>query len=209
MQLRVAIALDDLRRDRGRLQLEPPADGGLDRRRQVREGADGAGNLADADDLARAAQARQVALQLGIPERQLQAERHRLGVHAVRAFDFGHVDVDSSSTLSSSARQHAAGRRTHFTLEVVWAFDGVSACARPAFELGRDLLREVALVDRDIGTGGERNRPPRSPPQPRPTPPIRKVAVSRAPPVYVRLLRHSGIPRAVSVSPIAFLSYLR
>ena len=49
-QLGVAIALDDLRGDRRRLQAEAPADVGLDRRRQVREGADRARELADADD---------------------------------------------------------------------------------------------------------------------------------------------------------------
>ena len=89
----MSIALNHLRRHRVRLQLQPTADIGLDRRRQVREGADGARNLADADDLARAAQARQVALQLGVPQRQLQAERHRLGVHAVRAANHGRVPV--------------------------------------------------------------------------------------------------------------------
>ena len=47
-QLRVPIALDDLRRHRRRLQPEPAADVGLDRRRQVGEGADRARNLADA-----------------------------------------------------------------------------------------------------------------------------------------------------------------
>ena len=38
-------------------------------------------------DVARARHAREVALQLGVPQRQLEAERHRLGVHAVRAAD--------------------------------------------------------------------------------------------------------------------------
>ena len=65
-----------------------PADVGFDRRRQVRERADRAGNLADADTArARAAHALDVARDLGVPERQLQPERHRLGVHAVRAAD--------------------------------------------------------------------------------------------------------------------------
>ena len=48
-QLGVAIALNDLRRDRRRLEAERPADVGFDRRRQMRERADGARQLADGD----------------------------------------------------------------------------------------------------------------------------------------------------------------
>ena len=53
-QLGVPIALNDLRRDRRRLEPETPADIGFDRRRQVRERADRARQLADADRRARA-----------------------------------------------------------------------------------------------------------------------------------------------------------
>ena len=49
-QLGVPIALNDLRRHRRRLEPEPPAHVGFDRRRQVREGPDRARQLADADD---------------------------------------------------------------------------------------------------------------------------------------------------------------
>ena len=86
-QLGVAVALDHLRRHRRGLEAEPLADARLDRRIEVRERPDGAGNLADRDDVAGAQHAIEVALQLGVPERQLQAEGHRLGVHAVRAPD--------------------------------------------------------------------------------------------------------------------------
>ena len=88
MQLRVAIALDDLRRDRRR-----PASPS---RRQTAASIVGGRCakvptapeiLPTAHAFARAPHARDVALQLGVPERQLQAERHRLGVHAVRAAD--------------------------------------------------------------------------------------------------------------------------
>ena len=84
-QLGVTIALNDLRRHRRRLQSELPADGRFDGRIEVRERADGARDFPDRDDGPRALQPLEVALQLGVPERQLQAERHRLGVHAVRA----------------------------------------------------------------------------------------------------------------------------
>ena len=86
-QLGMAVALDHLRRDRRRLQAERAADVGFDRWRQVCEGADGARQLADRDDLARAANPGDVARQLRVPQCQLQAERHRLRMHAVRAAD--------------------------------------------------------------------------------------------------------------------------
>ena len=54
---------------------------------EVRERADGAGDLADRHDVARAQHAIEIALQLGVPQRELDAERHRLGMHAVRAAD--------------------------------------------------------------------------------------------------------------------------
>ena len=87
-QLGVTIALNHLRRDRRRLEAEPPADVGFDRRIEMREGADGAGDLADADESrARAATRSMSRVELRVPQRQLQAEGHRLGMHAVRAAD--------------------------------------------------------------------------------------------------------------------------
>ena len=63
------------------------AHGGFDRRIEVREHADRAGDLADGNDLARARDAHAIARDFRVPERQLHAERHRLGMHAVRAAD--------------------------------------------------------------------------------------------------------------------------
>ncbi len=54
---------------------------------EMREGPDRAGNLADGNDVARTKQTVEITLQLGIPERQLQSESHRLRMHAVRAAD--------------------------------------------------------------------------------------------------------------------------
>ena len=92
-ELRVPIALDHLRGDGRRLEAEPLADVGFDLRRQMREGADGARQLADADDRARAAYALDVAADLGVPERQLQPERHRLRVDAVGPPDHRRVPM--------------------------------------------------------------------------------------------------------------------
>ena len=83
----MAVALNHLGCNRRRLQAETAADVGLDRGRQVRKRADGARELADRYGLARAAHTGDVPRELREPERQLQAERHRLGMHAVRAAD--------------------------------------------------------------------------------------------------------------------------
>ena len=86
-QLRVPVALDDLRRRRRRLEAEAlagdPLDLGVDRRVL----ADGARELADAHALERARDARACAVELERPHRELQTERRRLGVDAVRAAD--------------------------------------------------------------------------------------------------------------------------
>ena len=47
----MTVALNHLRRDRRRLETKPPADVGFDRRIEMREGADGARDLADAHRL--------------------------------------------------------------------------------------------------------------------------------------------------------------
>jgi hypothetical protein len=87
----VAVALDDLvrdgigRRDRGggrrRLDVGP----------QVGERADRARQLSDAHVLARPLETRAVASHLLVPERELETERDRLGVDAVRAADHHRV----------------------------------------------------------------------------------------------------------------------
>ena len=86
-QLRVAVALNHLRSDRRRLEPEAAADVRFDRRRQVRKRADRARELADGHRLAGTAHPRHVSRQLRVPQRELQTERHRLRVNAVRAAD--------------------------------------------------------------------------------------------------------------------------
>ena len=92
-QLGVPIALDDLRRHRRRLEAEAAADASLNVRIEVRERADRAGQFPDRDHVAGAQDAVEVALQLGVPQRQLEAERHRFGVHAVRPADHRRAPV--------------------------------------------------------------------------------------------------------------------
>ncbi len=86
-QLRVPVTLDDLRRRRGRLEAEAlardPLDLGVDRRVL----ADGARQLAHAHAFERSPDARARAIELERPHRELQTERRRLGMDAVRAAD--------------------------------------------------------------------------------------------------------------------------
>ena len=85
-QLGVAVALEDLRRGRRRLEPEPLARDPLELRVGRRIRADGARELADAHALERArdARARSRSSSNAQPA-SLSAERRRLGVHAVRA----------------------------------------------------------------------------------------------------------------------------
>ena len=91
--LGVPVALEDLRRDGRGQQAQPRADRLLDLRRQVREGAHGARELAVGDRGPRAVEPLELPLQLRVPQGHLQAEGHRLGVDAVRAADHRRVLV--------------------------------------------------------------------------------------------------------------------
>ena len=92
-KLRMTIALDDLRRDRLRLESETAAHVRLDRRRQMRERAHSARQLPDAHRRPRATDAVGGAENFAVPERELQPECHRLRVHAMRAADHRRVPV--------------------------------------------------------------------------------------------------------------------
>ncbi len=84
---RVAVARDDLRRDRLGREAHLLGDMRLDARIDVGEGADRAGDRAGRDLLARRDQALLGAGEFGIGLRELQAEGRRLGMDAVRAAD--------------------------------------------------------------------------------------------------------------------------
>ncbi len=79
----VAVARDDLRRDRLRDQPEPPGHGLLDPGVDVGEGADGARDRAGGDLLPGPRHALPIAGELGEEAGELEAERRGLGVDAV------------------------------------------------------------------------------------------------------------------------------
>ena len=82
-QFRVAVARDDLRRERVRLEPEPLAREPLDLRFDLRVRADGAGELTDAIRLECRDHARAGAVELERPAGELPAERRRLGMDTV------------------------------------------------------------------------------------------------------------------------------
>ncbi len=81
----MAVALNDLIRDQRRFEAALPANISFDFRRYLREGADGAGNLSDADVLHRFLEALSMPGHFLVPKSKLETERNRFGVHAVRA----------------------------------------------------------------------------------------------------------------------------
>ena len=83
----MAVALEDLRRARRRLEAEPLARDPLDLGLGGRVRADGAGELADAQALDRVDEPLAVALERECPAGELEPERRRLGVDAVRPAD--------------------------------------------------------------------------------------------------------------------------
>ena len=83
----MAVTLDDLRSEAHRRQAELLADHLLDLRVDVRVRADSARELADRDDLLGMLHALNVALNFSAPEQELEAERHRLCMDAMRAAD--------------------------------------------------------------------------------------------------------------------------
>ncbi len=87
----VAVALDDLGGNIDRLEAERGADGLFVLRFEVAEGADGAGELADAEVLGGGVEALEVALNFRVPEQELEAEGGGFGVDAVGAADGGGV----------------------------------------------------------------------------------------------------------------------
>ena len=87
----MAIALDHLGRNCGGLQSQAGANLFFDLGAEVGERSHRAGKLAHAHVLGGSLEAFDVALRLGIPVGQLEAEGNRLGVNAVSAADHGRV----------------------------------------------------------------------------------------------------------------------
>ncbi len=149
-QLGVPIALDDLRRDRRGLEPEPLAHGLLDGRIEMRKRADGAGNLADTDDLAGPPNAFQVPAELGVPERQLQSERHDFGVDAVRAADHRRLP------MLEGARLDRLGQGRHVPEDQVASLDHLQRLRRVDDVRGRQA--EVKPARRGAGVFRDRCR---------------------------------------------------
>ena len=77
---------------------------------EVAEGADGSGELADAEVFGGGVEAGEVALDLGVPEEELEAEGGGLGVDAVGAADDGRV-LELDGALLEDCRRARRCRR--------------------------------------------------------------------------------------------------
>ena len=89
----MTVALEDLRRARRGLEAEPLARDPLDLGLGSRVGADGAGELADAEALDRVDEPLAIAVERERPPGELEPERGRLGVDAVRSTHADRVAV--------------------------------------------------------------------------------------------------------------------
>src|SRR5438445_10944738 len=88
---RMAIALNNLRRNCGSFQSQARADFFFQLRAKVGQCADRPGELSDAHVLRCVLKTRDIALRFGIPVGQLDSKSNRLGVHTVSAADHGRV----------------------------------------------------------------------------------------------------------------------
>src|SRR5436309_14009885 len=88
---RMAVALNDLRRNCGGFQSKARADFFLQLRAEMGEGANRPGELSYAHVLRCVLKTRDIALRFGIPVGQLDSKSNRLGVHTVGAADHGRV----------------------------------------------------------------------------------------------------------------------
>ena len=147
-QLGVAVALEDLRRARRRLEAEPLAGDPLDLRVGGRVRADGARELADAHPFERARDACALPLELERPAGELQPERRRLGVDPV-----GATDRDRLALLLRSGDD--GGQRRSMP----------SSTSSPA---SRSAVRERCRArPTTSGRSGPSGPPRRAPPRPR------------------------------------------
>ena len=73
----------------------------------MRERADRARQLADGDDFSRPLQTRTISCQLRVPQRELEAECHRLCVHAVGASDHRRASVFHRTRVNGSHQRVA------------------------------------------------------------------------------------------------------
>ena len=105
----VAVALDDLGGDGDGFETEFVADGFFVLGLEVAEGADGAGELADAEVFGGGVEAGEVALHLGVPEQELEAEGGGFGVDAVGAADDGGVLELEGAALEGVGEGEDAG----------------------------------------------------------------------------------------------------
>ena len=110
---------------------------------EVAEGTDGSGELADAEVFGSGVEAGEVALDLGVPEKELEAEGGGLGVDAVGAADDGSV-LELDGALFEGVRERddagADDGGGFFELEGLGGVDDVGA--------GETVVEPAGVLDR-------------------------------------------------------------
>ena len=126
-QLGVAVARDDLGRDRLGAQVEPREHAPLEVRRRRRVGADRAGDRADARLPERPLEPVGVAVRLEGEAGQLDAERRRLGLDAVRAARRTACPRARARGAASASTSSRAPRRMISPAACSWSASAVSS----------------------------------------------------------------------------------
>ena len=147
-QLRVPVALQDLRRAGRRLEAEPLAGHPLDLGVGGGVGADGARELADAQALDRAAEPLAVAVERERPTGELEPERRRLGVDAV-----GAPHADRLAVLLRPRDDGAEGAVDPLEHERPGVLDGERERRVEHVRRRQPVVEEAALLAQSLGDG--------------------------------------------------------
>ena len=147
-QLGVPVALEDLRRRRRRLEAEPLTRAALELGigRGVR--SDRAGELADAHPVERPRDPLPVPVELECPAGELQPERRRLGVHAVRA---AHLEGRAMLLRAGDDRGERAVEAVHD--ERAGRADLERECGVDDVRRGEAVVEPAALLAELLGDG--------------------------------------------------------
>jgi hypothetical protein len=146
----VAVARDHLGRDRLGAQPQAAGDMGFDRRVDVGEGANGAGDGAGGNFLAGAQQPAAVARELGVIAGELEAEGHGLGMDGVAAAHAGRVFMLLGAALKGGQQIVDVGEQDVGRLRQLHREAGVEHVRR-----GHALMHETGLVPDMFGEVGE------------------------------------------------------
>ncbi len=154
-EMRMAVALDHLRRHRRGRQTQPRADLLFDLGADMRERAHGARDLAHAQIFRRRFETLQIAPGFLVPDGELQPERDRLGMNAMRAADLHRVlEFEARGASALRAVSRCPSSRIARRLAKLQRLRGI-----------HDVVRRHAVVEPARGFRRVRPRPSTRPPR--------------------------------------------